>query len=71
MVYSDGKLFASGANDKWQCTELEAMAKDTSGCIEAKYFELSEAERKKLEQEKARAQGDSHEDGKVSDLLLN
>ena len=71
VVYSDGKLFASGANDKWQCTELEAMAKDTSGCIEAKYFELSEAERKKLEQEKARAQGDSHEDGKVSDLLLN
>ena len=39
VLMSDGKLFTMGANDKWQCTELEDMNKESAkDCIDPAYF---------------------------------
>lgn len=43
-----------GANDKWQCTEIESMKNDPSECVHWKHLELTRDEKKKFEEYKER-----------------
>ena len=50
VVFADGRVYAMGANNRWQCTEIEALANDTTGCVSQKHLVLSNEEKRRLDE---------------------
>ena len=50
VVFSDGRAYAMAANNRWQCTEIEALSNDTTGCVSQKHLIISNEEKRKLDE---------------------
>ena len=53
ILFGDGRVFASGANDKWQCTEIEAMGESSKSTVDMKYLHIYNEESAWLQQQRA------------------
>ena len=48
LVLKSGEVYAMGANDKWQCTEIESMKGDDKECIKDENLRLNQEDEKWL-----------------------
>ena len=49
LLMRDGRVYATGANSKWQCTEIESITNDEHETVASKYLEMSAQDRIDLE----------------------
>lgn len=52
ILYRDGRVFACGANNAWQCSRMESMDDDKDDCVNEFYLRVSVEEQKRIEEQK-------------------